>query len=616
MNVAVENRQGLDPDVLRVGLPSGPGVYLFKDASDRVIYVGKAKNLNRRIMSYFRPPADLPDKTARMMSRAEGLDTIITGTEQEAFILEGTLIKKFMPRYNVILRDDKRYPVLRLDVRDTFPRLTVVRRIRKDGALYFGPFSSAGSMRSTLKAVERLFPLRKCRGRGLPKRSRPCINYQMGRCLGVCVHPVNRSEYGRMVRQVRLFLEGRNRELTAQLQREMLEASRRLDFEKAAVLRDQVAGVEKIVERQHVVFPRIGDLDAVGLSRSGGVGRIAVMYVRNGMLVGSRAFVVEEAGSEPAEIMEAFLTQHYAEEPFAPPEILLSDRLDDHASVEQWFRGFAGKRVRVHCPVRGDRRSLVEMAVKNAARRAAGSTGPDRRSLMEMVMRSLALESVPRHIEGLDISNIHGRSAVGSVVSFVDGLPHRGGYRNFRIDGVEGIDDYQMMAELVSRRVDHDPLPDLFLVDGGKGHLSAVISVLDRLPAGKSPAVAAIAKADPARGETVDRIYIPHRKNPVAAGRKDAVLLLMMRIRDEAHRRAVGYHRSLRARDMKASVLDLIPGVGKARKKALLDHFRSVEEIAEAGPEQISRVPGISCAAARRISNFFELRQGEESNGG
>ncbi|HDR16095.1 MAG TPA: excinuclease ABC subunit UvrC [Desulfobacteraceae bacterium] len=605
MNVTAEIHQRLDPENLRFSLPSNPGVYLFKDSTGGVIYVGKAKNLKKRVMSYFRPPADLPDKTSHMMSRAASLDTIITSTEQEAFILEGTLIKKYMPRYNVILRDDKRYPVLRLDVQEPFPRLTVVRKIRKDGALYFGPFSSAGSMRSTLKVVERLFPLRKCKGRGLPKRSRPCLNYQMGRCLGVCVHPVDPAEYCKIVQQVRLFLESRNRELTAQLQGEMLEASARLDFEKAAALRDQIAGVERVVERQHVVLPRIRDLDAVGFSTDGDNVRAAVLYIRNGAVVGSRKFVLDAAGSETGEVIEAFLTQHYALQPVIPGEILISDPLEDQSSIEEWFTGLTGRKIRVHQPLRGEKRRIVQMAVENAGRGPAGSSGPDRRKLMEMVMRVFGLQSPPRRIEGLDISNIQGQKAVGSVVSFIDGLPHRAGYRNFQIETVDDIDDYRMMQELISRRLVHDPLPDLFLVDGGKGHLSAVIPVLDSLQHGAAPAVAAIAKAERAQGETADKLYIRGRKNPIRLGRNDPVLMLMMRIRDEAHRRAVGYHRSLRAKSIKGSVLDGIEGVGSVRRKALLEHFKSIEEMAGADVEEISRVPGVPPAVARRVVDFF-----------
>jgi excinuclease ABC subunit C len=611
MNVTGEIRHGLDPQYLRLSLPPNPGVYLFKDSSGGVIYVGKAKNLKKRVMSYFRAPADLPDKTAHMISKAQSLDTIVTGTEQEAFILEGTLIKKYMPRYNVILRDDKRYPLLRLDVKEPFPRLTVVRKMRKDGALYFGPFSSAGSMRSTLKVVERLFPLRKCKGRSLPKRSRPCLNYQMGRCLGVCVNPVNPSEYRKIVRQVRLFLEGRNRELKAQLQSEMLEASERLDFEKAAALRDQIAGVERVVERQHVVFPRIGDLDAMGFSTDGPNTRVAALYIRNGAVVGSRKFVLDAGGSDAGEVVEAFLTQHYAHQPVIPGEILVSDALEDQAYIEEWFRGLTGRKVRVHRPLRGDKRVLVQMAVENAARGPSGSSGPDRGTLMEMVMRVLGLRTPPRTIEGLDISNIQGQKAVGSVVSFVDGLPHREGYRNFRIDTVEGIDDYGMMQELISRRLSHDPLPDLFLVDGGRGHLSAVVSVLDRLKPEKAAEVAAIAKAEPALGETADKLYVRGRKNPVRLGRNDPVLMLMMRVRDEAHRRAIGYHRALRAKSIKGSVLDMVEGVGRVRRKSLLEHFKSVEDIAGASVEEISRVPGIPEAVARRIVDFFTEAEGD-----
>jgi excinuclease ABC subunit C len=421
----------------------------------------------------------------------------------------------------------------------------------------------------------------------------------------VCVNRVDPSEYRKIVRQVRLFLEGRNRELKEQLRSEMFEASARLDFEKAAAVRDQIAGVERVVERQHVVFPKTKDLDAVGFSTVGSNVGVAVLYVRNGALVGSRKFSLDNVGSGSGEVIEAFLTQYYAAQPLVPGEILISGNLEDKSTVEEWFHGLTGRKIRVHRPLRGDKRRLVNMAVENAGRRPAGTSEQDRNRLMEMVMSALSLQAPPRSIEGIDISNIQGHKAVGSVVSFIDGLPHRGGYRNFHIETVEGVDDYRMMQELVSRRLHHEPLPDLVLVDGGKGHLSAVASVLDRLRPGGLPAVVAIAKAEHERGETEDKLYVRGRKNSVRLKRNDPVLLLMMRIRDEAHRRAVGYHRSLRAKSLRGSVLDAIEGVGKVRRKALLEHFDSIDEIAEADLGRIMSVPGIPASVAKRIVDFF-----------
>jgi excinuclease ABC subunit C len=591
---------------LRGHLPDSPGVYSFKDGSGRVIYVGKAKSLKKRVLSYFRPPKELPRKTAVMIEKARALDFVVTSTENEAFILESNLIKKHMPRYNVILRDDKQYPCLRLDIKEPYPRLAIVRRIKKDGALYFGPFSSSLAVRNTLNIIDRVFQLRKCKGKGPPKRTRACLNYQMGRCLGPCTFDIPVSSYQEIVHKVRLFLEDRSRELVTRLTKDMMRASEELDFEKAATIRDQISAIEKTVEHQDVVSPRMEDLDIIGMARSGAFHQVVILFVRKGYMIGSRYYGLENRGGSKAEAVEAFIKQYYPRETFIPKKILIPDPIEDLNSISEWLSDLAGKRVTIHRPMRGEKLRLVGMAVKNAEKLLEGRSKVAERDIMEAVQSALNLKSPPRFIEGLDISNFHGELAVGTVVSFVDGQPHKGGYRNYRIKATVGIDDYGMMAELAKRRMQRGGLPDLILVDGGKGHLSVVKAALDLYVESDSPALAAIAKPDENRGESSDKLYVPGRKNPLKIRADDPVLLLMMRIRDEAHRRAITYHRRLRSKELTSSELSLIPGVGKKRQKLLLGHFKDVKAVAGAGMDDLLKVPGISQSIASNIVSYFQ----------
>ena len=493
MNQSTHAQYELEPERLRQVLPDSPGVYCFKDVSGRVIYVGKAKNLRKRVLSYFRAD-NLGDKTALMMKKAGGLDFILTSTEKEAFILESNLIKKYMPRYNIILRDDKQYPCLRLDIREVYPRLSIVRKIKKDGAVYFGPFSSAGSVRSTHRLIDRVFMLRKCKGRGLPKRTRPCLNYQMGRCLGPCTHDVPAEKYQDVVEQVRLLLDGRNRELRDQLGKDMAEAADNLDFERAAAIRDQIRAIAKTVERQHVVSQRLEDQDILGLAQKEYSYQVVILSVRKGYVVGSRNYFFKDPGGSSSEVMESCLKQYYSREVFIPDKIFISETIKDLMPISEWLGDLAGKRVVIHRPLRGENRQLVKMAVSNAENLLSNRTESQDENLTDLVQQVFNLKKSPRFIEGLDISNFQGDMAVGTIVSFVDGLPHKPGYRNFKIRTIAGIDDYGMMAELVERRMAQGQLPDLLLVDGGKGHLSCVKHVIDRQSSAGIMDVVSIAK--------------------------------------------------------------------------------------------------------------------------
>ena len=599
MEQAATNESSLDPKTLKSRLPDGPGVYLFKDHSGEVLYVGKAKSLKKRVLAYLKPAGDLPQKTAIMMSRAEALDFILTATENEALILESNLVKRLMPRYNIVLRDDKQYPCLRLGLADEFPRLSIVRKMKRDGALYFGPYSSANAVRSTLKLINRIFQLRKCKVAGMPRRSRPCLNFQLERCLGACSRDVTPAAYKEIVEQVRLFLEGRNRELIDQLKRKMRSASENLDFERAARIRDQVRAVEKTIERQIIVSPKMEDQDVIGLAQRNGMFQLVILFVRKGRLQGSRDYPLHSKGGSGSEVTEAFLKQYYPRESFIPRSILISEPVAELDPIGHWLSDVAGKNVTIHHPLRGEKRRLVEMAVTNAENLLSRAAESQEEDMLDSARSILKLKRRPQTIEGLDISNLHGDMAVGTVVSFHGGRPHKAGYRNYRIKGVAGIDDYGMMAELVTRRLSKDEPPDLFLVDGGKGHLMAVKRVTDQLRGLPAPDVVAIAKGD--NGDRGDKVYIPGRKNPLALRGDHPVLHLLMRIRDEAHRRAVTYHRKLRRKGIEASELDRIPGVGAHRKKILLKHFGDVHALVAAGLDDLLAIPGISRGLAKRI---------------
>jgi excinuclease ABC subunit C len=591
----------MDPNTIRTNMPEKPGVYLFKDNTDTVVYVGKAKNLKKRVLTYFKPFSELPHKTALMMKNARSIDHIITATENEAFILENSLIKKHLPRYNIIFQDDKQYPCLRLSIKEPYPRLQVVRRIKKDGALYFGPFSSAFSMRRTLQFIDRTFQLRKCRGSGLTKRTRPCLNGQLGRCLGPCTYDISTTDYGLIVQHVRLFLEGRNPTLLKQLKANMTSASEQLHFEEAARIRDMIRSIEKTIERQNVVSPRLEDQDAIGIARNDGVFQLVILFIRKGYLTGSRNYIFREKDSSPSDILEAFLKQYYTRERFISKQILISDPVEDLISIKNWLSDLAGKNVTIHRPKRGDKYRVCQLAVSNAEDLLNRNIIPLKENLMEQAKSILNLRKIPKTIEGLDISNLHGDLPVGAVVSFVDGVPFKSGYRNYRIKKVDNIDDYGMMAELVSRRLSRGNLPDIFLIDGGKGHLMAAWRAMKNFPGQKKPEVVAIAKAREEGPAKTDKVYLHGRKNPLPLRQDHPILLLLMHIRDEAHRRAIRHHRGLRAKQTGLSELDGIPGIGPKRKKILLEQFGSLTGVLDAPIEDIASLPGMNQSLARNI---------------
>jgi excinuclease ABC subunit C len=590
---------------LRRALPETPGVYLFKDASGRVIYAGKAKNLKKRILSYFSKRARTgPAKTALMIERALRLEVVLTSTEQDALILESNFIKKHMPRYNVILRDDKQYPCLRFDIKERYPRLSIVRKIKKDGALYFGPFSSARAVRGTYKVIGRVFKLRKCGVRGMPRRLRPCLNFQMDRCLGPCAQGVSPNEYHQIVQRVKLFLEGRNQELIKQLKEDMFDLAGKHDFERAALIRDQITAIKKVVERQLMVSKKLEDHDFVGLSQDHNAYEIAIFFVRKGYVTGNRYYFFKEKETTAAEIMEAFLKQRYPASDFMPTRIFISHPVDGIQSMSEWFSGLVGKKVLIHRPLKGEKLRLVQMTVANAENQLKIALDADKKNVLTVARSVLGLNKDISSMEALDISNIQGSMAVGAVVSFIDGKPHKPGYRNYRIRNSDEVDDYAMMAELISRRISKGGLPDLFVVDGGKGHLSTVKNIMGEQGLSDGPEVISIAKPNERKGERHDKIYLPGRKNPLSLKPDHPVLLLVMQMRDEVHRRAIQYHRKLARKGMLASELDLVAGIGKKRKIALLQHFKDAGAVFRANIGELTTVPGISYSVAKNIISF------------
>ena len=599
-----QNRYEINSAEIKELLPRDTGVYLFRDKNDRVIYAGKAKNIKNRVSSYFKPAAELDRKTGMMLSRAKYLEFMITDTENEAFILESSLIKKHMPRYNVILRDDKQYPYLKIRMNEPYPRLEFVRKIKNDKALYFGPYSSTGAVRGTMKLIERLFRLRKCTKSSMKSRTRPCLNYQLNRCLAPCTYEVPVEKYKEIVEKVRLFLEGRSRELIKKLEADMKEMAGKHKFEEAARIRDQIRAVEKTIEKQNVVSTRREDQDIIGIAQRDGIFQLVIFFSRKGIITGNRDFRFENEDASSSEVIEAFLKQYYYKTEYIPGNILISQPVEDLPSIRKWLSEKAGKKISIHHPVRGQKVSLINLSVKNAESLISRRQAPDTGNLLNSVKKVLNLKKFPGRIEAMDISNLQGNNAVGTIVSFTEGLPDKSGYRNYRIKTVEGIDDYEMMAEMVSRRLSRGELPDLFVIDGGKGHLRAMERVIDDLRLKDPPELIALAK-ERDQGIKGDKVYLKNRKNPLQLNMDDPVLLFLMGIRDEVHRRAVTYHRKLRNRESSRSLLDEIPGVGPSRKKLLLKKFGHLDAVREASEEELTGIRGINKSLAASIKEYL-----------
>jgi excinuclease ABC subunit C len=597
--------------------PTSSGVYLMKGEGETILYVGKAKNLRQRLRTYFVAGGDGRAHIRFLMNRVREVETIVTDTEKEALILENTLIKKHRPRYNINLRDDKTYVSLRLDLREEFPTLQVVRKVKNDGALYFGPFSSSAAVRETLKEIYRIFPLRHYPLETCRRRRRPCLFHQIGQCSAPCHGLIGAEEYGSLVKGVVALLSGREREVENLLREKMETAARQFRYEEAARLRDQLRAVQQTVERQKVVEAGGGDQDVIGLHREGGEVEAAVLFIRRGKLIGRRSYALEWRLDEE-ELLSSFLQQFYGREVFIPDQILLPFLSQDQEALGEWLSERRGKKVSVLAPRRGWRRDLVEMAGRNALEsfRERGSRREARQALLEEIRERLHLARTPRRIECFDISNVQGSLSVGSMSVMTDGEPDKAEYRHFRIRTVAGADDFASLYEVLKRRltrgVEEGLLPDFILIDGGKGQLSVLTAVLGELGLTGQVDAAGIAKSRVlanVRGRAVERseerFFLPGRKNPVLLRQGSPALFLMERLRDEAHRFAITYHRKLRGKTALKSSLDEVAGVGPARRRALLRHFGSLKKIREAKLEELKAAPGLPESVARAVFLFY-----------
>lgn len=585
-------------------LPALPGVYFMKDEKGGVLYIGKAQSLRDRVRSYFHPSAGLTLRIVSMVRQVEDFEYIVTKSNLEALILENNLIKKYRPRYNVILRDDKNYPYLRLNLEEGFPRLTIVRRIKDDGALYFGPYVPTNALRETLKVVNKVFPLATCKINIDGKAKRPCLQYEMGRCLGPCVGNIGGEQYRKIVEEVRLFLEGKNQELVRFLKGRMEEEAERLNFEEAGRLRDRLRKVEKVRERQRIISTGLENQDVIGIAQKDGCADIQVLFIRGGMVIGRKDFFfhkIEDISDK--DLCASFIEQFYMADRPIPDEIIISVDVENDEIIREWLAGRKKGRVEIIHPQRGKKLSIVRLAEENAQVSLSSHMREmevDREILLKL-KETLRLKGVPNSIEAFDVSNISGHEAVSSMVSFQDGRPDKNEYRHFRIRSVESIDDYAMMREVLTRRyAKGGELPDLIMVDGGKGQLGVAMEVLKELRI-EGIDVIALAKERAGGGETVllpERVYIPGDPKPITFLPDSPVTHLLQRIRDESHRFAITYHRKIRGKKVTTSVLEGIPGIGRTRIRALLRYFGSIDRIAEATEEELLKVPKMTRRAA------------------
>jgi excinuclease ABC subunit C len=593
-------------------IPAEPGVYLLRDAKHKVIYVGKAKSLRSRVRLYFRG-GDERLQLPYLVSKVVDIETLVTRNEKEALILENNLIKQYKPRYNIRLKDDKSYVSVKMTVDEEWPRVLVTRKILRDKGRYFGPFHSASAVRDSLDAIRKVFPLRTCSDTVFRNRSRPCLEYQIKRCPGPCCLPVDREEYRRALRGAMLLLEGKNDELVRDLGMRMEEAAEALRFEEAARLRDQIRALEKTAEPQEMVSHFGIDQDVFGLYREGGFIEIQVLTIRRGKLTGSHAYGLDDRELPDDEILGEVLGQYYGGGRYIPDEVLVPVDLEDAEVRASYLSELKGKGVEVFRPRRGDKVRLIEMAAENARQGfvARRNNEDQRLKMVEELRRRLDLRSAPKRIECFDISNFQGRQIVGSMVVFDEGEPDKSRYRRYRVKSVAGQDDFASLYEVLKRRysralLEHD-LPDLLVIDGGKGQLAVASEVLAELGI-RDLDLVSLAKdrveAD-ARGSDIrrseERVFVPNRKNPLVLPRNSTALFLLQRVRDEAHRFAITFHRELRSRERFRSILDDVPGIGPQRRRRLLKHFGSVRRLAAADLEEIARVPGIGPERARDV---------------
>ena len=592
-------------------LPDSPGVYIMKDDHGKIIYVGKAIVLKNRVRQYFQSSRNHTPKVRAMVSHIADFETIMTANEVESLILEANLIKKHRPRYNIRLKDDKSYPYVKVTVQEEFPRVFITRRVLRDGARYFGPYTNVTALRDSLKLLRRLFPLRTCRT--MPQR--PCLEYHIKRCLAPCVGKVGEEDYRAMIRAALLFLEGRTDDVERELEQRMHAAAEAYHFETAARLRDQLSAVRTAAERQNIVTGA-GDQDAIGMARSAAGVCVQIFFIRSGKMIGREHFLLRGSEEETnADILRAFLEQYYNQATFVPREVLLPQDIDDaaRATIESWLAARkGGGKVALLSPQRGTKHDIVQMATGNAEKFL--SDEETRRSLMdeqtlgavEELGRYLGLKHLPRRMECFDISHNQGQETVASMVVFEDGAPKKSDYRRFKIRSTEGKpDDFLSMREVTTRRyvgLAEEKLPDLIIIDGGKGQLSSALEIIRHAAGHKDVPVVGLAKQ-------FELVFTEGNPDPVELPRRSQALYLIQRIRDEAHRFAITFHRKLHGKRNLVSVLDHIVGIGPKRRQSLRAHFGSLEKIKEASVEELAAAPGMNRTSAEAVRHFFDAQQ-------
>jgi excinuclease ABC subunit C len=582
--------------------PHVPGVYLMKDAKAKIIYVGKANDLKKRLSSYFIKKSQPDAKTAALLAMVRDFDLILTSSGHEAFILESTLIKEHSPKYNVTLKDGKNYPLLRIDMNEDYPAIIRVRKIARDNALYFGPYSSSSSVNRTLNRIQHVFRLRKCRNTQFRNRSRPCLNYQIKTCLGLCCNEVSPVEYKKQVQAAILFLKGRSKEVVADLNKQMSAHADALEFEKAARIRDTLAAIRNIMEKQVVVSPDLKDRDIIARAWDKGKIVITVMMVRSGYLMDTAHYYFELGFKEPDELVSSFLEDYYGRLSELPSIILLDQPMDNtDLLTERLKESFSEKKsLSIHVPLRGEKKRLVDMAGINARQELEKQLlkEEEEQAALASLKNLLRMEKTPERIECFDNSSLSGHDPVSAMVVFKEGKPWKEGYRKYILKNMEIPDDYAAMYQVLSRRFAKNSkerdYPGLLLVDGGKGQLGMAMAVLKELAIDGQFKVAGIAKKDAAKGETTDKIYIPGRQNPLNTANAVKALYLLQRVRDEAHRFVITFQRNRREKGAKLSALDTVPGIGPKKKKMLLKHFRGISGIKKASVEEISALPGMT----------------------
>jgi excinuclease ABC subunit C len=590
-----------------------PGVYLMRDVTGEIIYIGKARSLRQRVRSYFKQSGDSRYQIKFLMAKVVDIEVVLTDTEKEALLLENTLIKQYHPRYNLNLKDDKTYFSLRIDPQEEFARFTVVRKRPRDGARYFGPYSSGSAARDVLRQMIRMFPLRHYPLAACMSRKRPCLYHQIGQCSAPCHDLITKEAYAVLVEGAMLFLEGKGRLLIAEFKRRMNDASERMLYEEATRWRNLLRSIEVTVEKQKVVL-RGGDSDVVGFYRNGSSIEIALLFIRAGTLSGNHQFSLSWELDDAAAI-SAFLLQYYTGTVFIPEEILLPLAIDEGDSLAELLGELKGSKVSLALPLRGTKRELVALAGKNAAsayrERDDGETAAA--AVLADLSRLLHLSRLPVRIECYDISTIQGRFSVGSCAVFTGAKADRSSYRHYRIKTVDGQDDFAMLREVFLRRFRADTYdkvngPDLVVVDGGTGQLNAVQEIVAELGLTGSFDLVSLAKSRVTHDATAqsaeksdERIFLPGRKNPVVLRQNSKPLLLLAAVRNEAHRFAIGYHRKLRSKEGIASGIDSVSGIGPKRRIALLAHFGSLQRLWEASMEEIVTVPGFSRTTAETV---------------